>query len=516
MERSKVGRVSQEKRALIFTIRGLMSDYLSETGFYWRPLGGNNIDQISGHCYQYTDISLVNGKKNISSIIVDLGKFDNHQALGIKNSIAALPDIRELLTNKRVNLQAIFFTHSHPDHLNGVVHYIKAGYILPELYGGKYTKLILDQLCDEFCIPTNNRPKFNIINIGDIIKLGSLTLEILPASHTCFDSLGFIIQSNSDVCVYHTGDMKTDNSTCFRKPTNLKRLNKLAKKIDYVVADFYGAADDGFATKEIDTYKEIVRLIRQCHKEKIFVSVYPTHAEMYLIAFLAALKNKKDVVFYGNKDFYSYLELIKKYGIDFEKLAKNRINVYVGRPQNIKKGFVVVGTFNDIHNYFAESPDNSFGIITSGTFFNPLRGQFNARGIKFADVDKHPFLQSVGHGFWGDLEKLNRTLSSPTFIPTHCPQYITDYCRDLAKISKIKLASPTPQNNHIYKLEKKHFKEISTQPAVWLVASSHGESICFSEMWQKPTSGTGFLKRTLSKRRCQAKFREMCHKRKTR
>ena len=87
---------------------------------------------------------------------------------------------------------------------------------------------------------------------------------------------------------------------------------------------------------------------------------------------------------------------------------------------------------------------------------------------------------------------------------------------DLAKISKIKLASPTPQNNHIYKLEKKHFKEISTQPAVWLVASSHGESICFSEMWQKPTSGTGFLKRTLSKRRCQAKFREMCHKRKAR
>lgn len=33
-----------------------MADYTAENGFYWRPLGGNNIDQISGHCYQYTDV----------------------------------------------------------------------------------------------------------------------------------------------------------------------------------------------------------------------------------------------------------------------------------------------------------------------------------------------------------------------------------------------------------------------------------------------------------------------------
>ena len=493
-----------------------MSDYLSEYGFYWRPLGGNNIDQISGHCYQYTDISLINGKKNISSIIVDLGKFDNHQALGIKNSMAAVPDIRELLKNKKLNLQAIFFTHSHPDHLNGVVHYINAGFSLPDLYGGKYTKLILDQLYEEFDIPEKNRPNFNVINIGDTVKLGSISIEVVPASHTCFDSLGFIIQGSNDVCVYHTGDMKIDNSTCFRKPTDIKKLRTLAGKIDYVVADFYGVTDDGFATREIDTYKELVRLIRHSNKEKIFIPIYPTHAEMYLIAFLAALKNKRNVVFYGNRDFYGYLDLIKKYGIDFEKLANDRITVCIGKPQNPKKSFVVIGTFNDIHDYFAESSSNSFGIITSGTFFNPLRGQFNARGIKFVDVDRHPSLQSIGHGFWGDLEKLNCTLNSPTFIPTHCPQYIVDYCKELAETSGIKLANPTPQNNHIYKLGKSNFKEISRHPAVWLVASSHNHSTYFAEVWQKPTSGTGFLKRTISKRRCQTKFREMCHKRKTR
>ena len=70
-----------------------MAKYFSESGLYWRPLGGNNIDQISGHCYQYTDVVISEKAPKATTILVDLGKFDNHQALGIKNSVAAVPDI---------------------------------------------------------------------------------------------------------------------------------------------------------------------------------------------------------------------------------------------------------------------------------------------------------------------------------------------------------------------------------------------------------------------------------------
>lgn len=57
-----------------------MNSLSEEYGLYWQPLGGNNIDQISGHSYRYTDVT-ADGR---TTIIVDLGKFDNHQALGIK------------------------------------------------------------------------------------------------------------------------------------------------------------------------------------------------------------------------------------------------------------------------------------------------------------------------------------------------------------------------------------------------------------------------------------------------
>ena len=71
-----------------------MSEYWENAGFYWQPLGGNNIDQISGHCYQYTDI--IYNEKNEprqTTIIVDIGKFDNYQALDVATSNAALHEI---------------------------------------------------------------------------------------------------------------------------------------------------------------------------------------------------------------------------------------------------------------------------------------------------------------------------------------------------------------------------------------------------------------------------------------
>lgn len=495
-----------------------MTDCFAEPGFYWRPIGGNNIDQISGHCYQYTDIVSRKSGLSATTIIVDVGKFDNHQALGIKNSTAAVPDIRELLKTPFLNPGAVFLTHSHPDHLNGIVHYLKAGFLLPPLYGGKYTQMILDDLYAAFKVPEYMRPDFICIKDGDKIKIGSLETEVVSASHTCFDSFGFIIKSKT-ATVYHTGDMKIDNSTYFRKPTNLKAVKNLASKITHVVADFCGITEDGFAVREVATFKKMVRIIRKSHKDKIFIPVYPTHPEMYLIAFLAALKLRKNVVFYGSDDFYGYLELMRNYGISFEKMAGNRIKVFEGEPQSpdaLGESFAVIGDYNDIGNFFGDTPDNSFGIITARTFFNPLKGQFNSRNIKFVTVQEVPELQGYGHGFIGDYEYLNNLLRKPVFIPTHCPCYIIDSCRPLMQYLGLNLIETTPKNNQLYRLEPGKCTLTAENPASWLVVSYSGSFASFSEVWQKPTSGEGFLKRTFSARRCRNKFKMLLHLRRKR
>lgn len=493
-----------------------MAEYWNSSGFYWRPIGGNNIDQISGHCYQYTDI-IEDKLKNLhrTTIIVDLGKFDNHQALGVKNSVAAVPDIRSLLSSKVITPEAVFITHSHPDHLNGIVHYLKAGYSLPCLYGGKYTRMILEELYEDFGVKNNRRPEFVEIKDGSEIKIGSLRIEVLASSHTCFDSFGLIIKG-CGATIYHTGDMKLDASTYFRKPTNIKRIKQRAPEIDCVVADFYGITEDGMAIKEVTTFKKLVQLIKRCRKHKVFIPVYPTHPEMYIMAFLAALKLKKNVVFYGSKDFYSYLKLIIEYGISFDKIAGKRIKVFYKPKDAIRDldEYVVIGTYNDLDNYFSETAENSFGIITAATYFNPLKGQLNAHNIPFVSVENVPELQGYGHGFLGDYEYLNSILQQPTFIPTHCPYFVTNHFRELAEFIGIKLIDRTPQNNEVYKIAGKTCTLVSCSPATWLVVNYDDDYAYFKEVWQKPTSGEGFLKRTISSRRCYNKFKMFLHRRK--
>lgn len=485
-----------------------MSSLIQDAGLYWRPLGGNNIDQISGHSYQYTCVLHKNEKIKISTIIVDIGKFDNHQAFGIKNSIAAVPDVRDIIQNKDLNLKAVFVTHSHPDHLNGIIHYVRAGYKLPPIYGGRYTKMILEDLYKYYQIGKINQPTFIEIEEGQIIKCSDIEVEVISASHTCFDSFGFII-SACDTKVYHTGDMKIDPTTYFRKPTNLKRLKELGLNIDYIVGDFYSIDCDGFAWREADVLKTLVKIMKKSRKSKIFLPVYPTHVEMYIVAFLSALKMKKDVIFYGNADFYSYLKQIKDYGIDFCKISKGIIKVIEGVPEDIdafSKNFVVIGAYNDIGEWFNDSKEDSFAIITAQTFFNPLKGQMNARNIKFVTLADYPVLQGAGHGHLGDWEQILKILPSAVYIPTHCPYFIAEGFRELAKKLGFEMIEPLPKNNFMYRFKGKEYTEVSAKPATWLIVNSDA---IFTEVWQKATSGIGYLKRTISKKRAQRKFKMM-------
>ena len=496
----------------------MMIQSIHKVGLYWQPLGGNNIDQISGHCYRYTDLQqLKNNKLEPTTIIVDLGKFDNFQAFNVKNTVAAVPDIRHLLGKTPDCAKAIFLTHSHPDHLNGIIHYLKAGYTLPNLYAGKYTFMILEDLYNLFQIPKTRRPAQIEIKPGDNVKIGSLEIEVISSSHTCFDSFGFIIKSKNAV-VYHTGDMKIDQSTFFRKPTDLKRIKDLSGEINYIVADFYGIYDDGFAIKEVTTYKKLVQILKKHNKPKIFLPVYPTHPEMYIIAFLAALKLKKNVVFFGNPDFYSYLNLIQKYGIDFNKMAEGRIKVIYTHERDeiatLDNNYVVIGTYNHVSNAFDASRYNCFGIITAKTFFNPLKGQLNAHNIQFISVDDAPELQGFGHGFWGDMEYLHLLVPWAKFIPTHTPQFVINNVRELAAFSHMDIIAPTPQNNQIWCLQKNSCELVSSMPAKWLLALESGENYHFTEVFQTATSGQGFLKRTISNRRCLRRFKMYLHLRK--
>lgn len=477
-----------------------------DTGLYWRPLGGNNIDQISGHCYQYTCVERRAGKKNITTIIVDLGKFDNFDALGIKGAIAAVPDIRDILADDTLNLKAVFLTHSHPDHLNGIFHYLRAGYKLPTLYGGRYTQIVLEDMYEYYAIPQKQRPQYVIIKDGDVFEFDGLKIEVLSSSHTCFDAYGFLI-SKKGMMVYHSGDMKLDNTTFFKKPTNINRLREVASEIKYVVADFCEIDQEGMAYRERDVYKTIVDTTLSSRKKKIYLPVYPTHVEMYIIAFLAALKLRKNIAFCGDDYFYSYLNMLKLYGIDFAKMAKGRVKFFEHLPKNVKElgnEFAIIGSYNRLEDDYLPKKGDGIAFITARYYFTPLKKQIENAKVVMVTINDKPQLRGTGHAFLGDWEYLSDILYNAVIIPTHCPIFVLDIFYGLGKLAGINLINTLPHNNEMYRLRKDGYELIKKQPAVWLIADKSGK---FRAVPQCPTAGRGMIKRTYSKRRVAQKIR---------
>ena len=280
-------------------------------------------------------------------------------------------------------------------------------------------------------------------------------------------------------------------------------------------------SNDWRAEKWYVPFEDYVTTVKFRHRINFWLP-FIRLSEMYLIAFMAALKCKKNVVFYGNLDFFTYLKMIIEYGISFEAMAGERIKVSYSTDLDALKSldnrYVVIGTYNEIPDVFGLSEKSSFAIITAATYFNPLKGQLNAHNVKFVTVEDYPELQGYGHAFWGDVEKLNTILKQkPMFIPTHCPVYMIDDVRALADFCRVKLIGHTPKNNQIYKLQKHGAKLVSDFPAKWLVVLYHSlDYASFVEVWQKRTSGLGLLKRTISRKRCQKRFKAFLIKRKRR
>lgn len=416
-------------------------------GLYWQPIGGNNIDQYSAHSYLISDVS----KDGATDILLDLGKYDNYQALSKNQISAAFPDVRKYLDGRA---KALFLSHCHPDHINAIPHYIKLGYKLPPVYLGRFTLIILKGLFNYFNIKEKDYPEFVEVNAGDDIRIGSLDIKVMTASHTCFDSFGFYITSYNGK-LYITGDSKLDSHLLFRKGTDYNELEYLkSQKIDALVADIAFSYRTDNHQGEIPIYKEFSNIIKD-NKEKLnLILVYETHTELYLSAFLAAIKNKKDIIFYGNSTFYSFLIAIKDYGIDYQALANGRSKIYYSieeaKKDNVDyKDFVMIGAFMTLSELAKEYPinANTISIInTSTNRFAPLIEQVKEQGINIYSDKDYPCFCCIGHYFLDDIIKLYDLVSPKMLIPTHAPDNLNRLFYIIAKAFKINYFRKPPRN----------------------------------------------------------------------
>ncbi len=161
-------------------------------------LGGCNKDGIGANCKV---IEVLNSDGSCCRIMVDsgvklsnAGKYDTTQA-----DISSFLDKDGVKASKP--LDAVFLTHAHADHIDGLLNFFKMGYRLPTIYTGGYTKALLEKFMYETGLGRSAFPEVKIMKTGDegMLELNhSMKVKALNVSHTASDSLGFYIASYVD------------------------------------------------------------------------------------------------------------------------------------------------------------------------------------------------------------------------------------------------------------------------------------------------------------------------------
>lgn len=183
-----------------------------------------------------------------------------------------IPDASYLEENAH-KVKGVVYTHGHLDHIGG------APYILPKfknvpVYGMPLTLALLKNRLEEFNL--NKSFSFNILDITQPLKLGSITFQFFRLAHSIPDVVGLAIDTPMGRIVYTT-DWKFDNSPYDGKPSDYGKLAKLGDEgVRLLLTDSLGILRPGYTMSEKVIEGSINNLFKQIKGRIIFTTFSTT------------------------------------------------------------------------------------------------------------------------------------------------------------------------------------------------------------------------------------------------
>ncbi len=180
------------------------------------PLGGAGEIGMNAYVYGYGKP----GQERL--IVVDLGVTfpDMDTTPGVD---LIMPDISWLEARKD-QIDAIFITHAHEDHVGAVGHFWKR--LGATIHARKFTAAIARHKLDEHGAPDS------VLNVVEpwpaTVNAGPFKVGFVPISHSIPESSGLVIDS-PDGRVLHSGDFKVDHTPVVGEPFNPELWAEVSK-----------------------------------------------------------------------------------------------------------------------------------------------------------------------------------------------------------------------------------------------------------------------------------------------
>src|SRR4051794_8218205 len=155
-------------------------------------------------------------------VVIDTGlRFPTPDQLGID---LVLPDFA-YLRERAEDIEAIFLTHGHEDHVGALPFVLRELDVAPPIYGGPLTMAMVRSKLDEHRIKDVD---LNDVRPGDHIDAGPFDIEPVKMSHSIPDMFAAAVTCELGTVLF-TGDYKFDQTPVDGEPADIARLAELGR-----------------------------------------------------------------------------------------------------------------------------------------------------------------------------------------------------------------------------------------------------------------------------------------------
>lgn len=224
------------------------------------PLGGLNEIGKNMTAYECGD----------DIFVVDCGlAFPDDDMLGID---LVIPDVTWLEKNKE-RVKGIVLTHGHEDHIGGLPYVLKV--VNTPVYGTKLTLGILEGKLKEHGLL--GKVKLNVIEPGDKIDLGCMSVEFINVTHSIAGSVALAITTPAGL-VIQTGDFKIDCTPILGDMIDLARFGELGKMgVLALLMDSTNAERPGYTMSERKVGESFDGLFQRAQNKRIIIATFASN-----------------------------------------------------------------------------------------------------------------------------------------------------------------------------------------------------------------------------------------------
>ena len=405
--------------------------------------------------------------------ILDCGMaFPDGEMLGVD---LVLPDFTYVKENIS-RIKGIVITHGHEDHIGGLPYLLKDCNI--PVYGTPLTMGLVGNKLKEHNLVSS--AQLNVVNAGDVVKMGCMDVELIHVNHSIPDSVGVAIHTPAGTLV-HTGDFKIDCTPAAGTITDLTRFAELGKEgVLALMADSTNAERPGYTKTEAKVQESFERLFVRAQNRRIIIATFASNINRIQQIVNCAYANNRKVAFSG-RSMLNYMQVATELGyVDVPQgviIDIDSLNQYT--PEQIV--LVTTGSQGEPMSALSRMAysDHRKVAVGNGDFIiisaNPIPGNekmvgnvVNALMKRKVEViyEKMYEVHVSGHACQEDLKLMMGIVNPKYFIPVHGEQ------KHLVKHAGLAETMGIPKDN-IYipdiaetvELTEDYIKKVGTVPA---------------------------------------------------